>query len=298
MKTKSAFTLIMDFGHSAQKFKTNCSFRSIKLSVGILLLTICIASCSKKDENSVPITPTLPVELVRVDNNIYVNDGVETFTFTSDGVETEGLIYLPEAYETNSDLSTIYLIDFQEQDFTVATDEFAQLINAVREMPDFDALVVSLKALPNIAVMPASYQVYSDVFKDMATYVDSIYTNNTSRTLVARGSEGGDVLLTLLNEDPEANVFENYIATDSPPIFNDAVIDMIQSGNVPENMLNKKLHFSFSSSNNYNNCIELIDSFEEAQYPWLTFESIEYETSEFTSVYPVAFAAGLRFVFK
>lgn len=288
----------MDFGHSAQKFKAKCRFRSIKLSVGILLLTICISSCSKKDENPGPPIPP-PDEIVRVDNNIYDSDGVEAFIFTSDGIETEGLIYLPEAYASNNNLPTIYLIDYMEHgNYTVATDEFAKLIYAVREMPNFDALVISLKTLPDIYTYPPNqYQGCSDLIKDMSYHVDSVYTENSSKTLVARGVEGGVVLLTLLNEDPDENVFDNYIVTDSPSYYNNSVVDLIQSGTIPSTMLNKKLHFSYSSSNNFEICNELIDTFEEAQYPWLTFESKEYPNSQFASVYPVAFAEGLQFIF-
>ena len=267
----------------------------IKLLVGIIVLTIAIASCSKPDPNSGPIDPKPIAEIERVDTNTYVSDGVEAFTFIYNGVETEGLIYLPESYETNNNLPTIYLIDFQETHFTVATDEFAQLINAVREKPNFDALVVSLAALPQINAVPNLD--YADVFKDMSYHVDSIYTDNTSRTLVARGSEGGVVMLILLNEDPDANVFENYIATDSPGSFNDAVINLNQGVTIPSTMLNKKLHFSYSLSNNAENCEALINSFEEAEYPWLSFESVNFG-GPFTEVYPFAFAAGLNFVFE
>jgi hypothetical protein len=279
----------------SQYFKANNSFRRMKLSVAILVITIAFGACFKKDENSEQIT-TSPVEIVRVDNNIYVNDGVETFTFFTDGVENEGLIYLPEDYESNSNLPAIYLLDYQEQDFAIATDEFAQLINAVREMPNFDALVVSLKGLPNTDAFPITYKDYSDVIKDMSYHVDSIYTDNASKTLVARGSEGGVVLLTLLNEDPENNVFENYIATDSPTSFNSNIIGLIEGGTIPPTMLNKKLHFSFSSSNNFESCNELINSFEEAQYPWLTFES-KYYNGLYNGVYPAVFTDGLQFIF-
>lgn len=268
----------------------------LKVLAATLIITINISSCSK-DNEAVPLIPTLPIEVVRVDTFTYVNDEVETFTFITGGVETEGLIYLPEAYETNSELPAIYLLDFQEQHFTVVTDEFAQLINAAREMPNFDAVIVSLKALPAIDAHPATYQTACDVIKDMSFYVDSVYINNSSKTFVARGSEGGVVLLTLLNEDPEANVFDNYIATDSPASFNSAVTEIIESGTISKTMLDKKLHFSYSLSNNQEDCQALISSFEEMEYPWLTFESEDFN-GEFPSVYPDVFAAGLEFVFE
>lgn len=228
--------------------------------LGLLTLIIAIASCSRNETLIAPPSPAN--EVVRVDTFTYALDGIDTFTFVSNGVNIEGLIYLPEGYETNNDLPAIYLIDYQEQHFTVVTDEFAQLINAVREIPNFEALVVTLKILHNIDATPSAFQTYCDVFKDMASYVDSNYTENTSRTLIARGSEAGIVLMTFLNEDPEANVFNNYIATDSPSSFNSEIIELNQSGNVPENMPDKKLHVSYSSSNNSESCTALINSLQ------------------------------------
>jgi len=261
-----------------------------------LVITIGIVSCSKDDDPPEPLPG--PNEVERVDTLTYTTDQLESFTFVSDGVETEGLIYLPEAYATNDDLPTIYLIDYQESHFTVITDEFAQVINAVREMPNFDALVVTTEAIPNINAVPGSFQEYIDVYIDMASHVVNNYTENTSRTLIARGSEGGVVLLTLLNEDPKANVFENYIATDSPGSFNDAVMNMIQTGEVSENMLNKKLHYSYTSSANQPKQEQLVNSIGGEQYPWLSFTYVAYWSGEFNTAYPQAYAAGLEFVFN
>lgn len=269
---------------------------NLKILLGFLILTFSMESCSKGDEPNNPIITPF-VEIERVDTFNYISDEVETFIFTTGGVSTEGLIYLPESYATNNNLPAIYLLDFQEQHFTVVTDEYAQLINAVRQNPTIDALVISLKALPNTDAIPPAFQDYCDVLKDMSYYIDSNYTNNSSKTLVARGSEGGVVLLTLLNEDPEANVFDNYIATDSPKSFNDVVIDINQNGTIPEDMPNKKLHFTFTSDNNQVNIIELLNSFEDAQYSWLTFEH-GIASGEFSTAYPEVFAAGLEFVFE
>lgn len=35
----------------------------------------------------------------------------------------------------------------------------------------------------------------------------------------------------------------------------------------------------------------------EAQYPWLQFESLEYSNSNYENTYPVSFAAGIKNVF-
>ena len=270
--------------------------KKTRLLIGLLALCFSWFSCSKEDEPS-QSQPTSQKEILRTDTLNYTDDEVETFTFTTDGVESEGLIYLPPSYPINTNLTAIYLLDFQEQDFTVVTDEFSQLINVVREQEDFEALVVCLKALNNTDATPQAFQDYAEVISDMSYHVDSNYTNNSSKTVVGRGSEGGVVLLMLLSEDPEANVFDNYIVTDSPSSFNNAVMDSIQNAAIPVNMLNKKLHFSFSSSNNQENCEALISSFNNAAYPWLDFETV-YINGLFTEVYPDAFAAGLDFILE
>lgn len=64
----------------------------------------------------------------------------ETFIFSSNGVPTKGKIYLPPSYETNKSLPAIYLIDFTEQQFKLATDEFEKVVGGVRQIQDFDAL--------------------------------------------------------------------------------------------------------------------------------------------------------------
>ena len=56
----------------------------------------------------------------------------ETFEFSSNGVVMEGKIFLPASYETNRNLPAIYLIDFTEQQFKLATDEFEKVVAGVR----------------------------------------------------------------------------------------------------------------------------------------------------------------------
>ena len=260
---------------------------NLKFIIGALVTITAFTSCSKDDEIVVPIT-TLQGETLRVD----------TFRFFSNGIETKGIIHLPDAYDSNSDLPAIYLIDYTEPGYAPVEDEFEQVIDAVDKMPNFDALVISLELLPNIETSPSNFQESADVYKDMTSYIDSNYTNNTSRTFIGRGSEAGVVLMTLLNEDPEESVFDNFISTDSPHYFNSAAIDLIESGTIPRNMPDKKFYFSFSSSNDYDVCVELIYSFEEAQYSWLTFGSFEFNEHTFLNAYPNGFTAGLHFVFN
>ena len=222
---------------------------------------------------------------------------IETFKFSSNGTTTKGKIFLPASYESNKDLPAIYLIDFTEQQYKLATDEFEKVIAGVEQIQGFDALVVTLEEHPDIDAKPQAFQEYYDVFKNMTSYVDGRYTKNTSRTFIGKGSEAGIVLMTLFLENSETSVFDNFIATDSPGSFNSAVMNMMEKDDFPKNKLNKKLHFSFSTSNDYDDCTKLINVINEAKYPWLKFESVEYANSNYENTYPVSFAAGIKYIF-
>ena len=222
----------------------------------------------------------------------------ETFTFSSNGVATKGKIFLPASHETNRNLPSIYLIDFTEQQFKLATDEFEKVVAGVRQIQGFDALVVSLEEHLDIDSKPEAFQEYYDVFRNMTSYVDGKYTNNTSRTFIGRGSEAGIVLMSLFLENSENSVFENFVVTDPAGSFNSAVIQMIEKDDFPKNKLKKRLHFSFSTSNNHDQCTKLINMIKEAEYPWLQFESIEYPNSNYENTYPASFAAGIKYVFN
>ena len=131
----------------------------------------------------------------------------------------------------------------------------------------------------------------------MALYVEANYSSNTSRTFIGRGSEAGLVMATMFLEDPASSIFDNFIATDSPGSFNFELISIINTGNHPSNRSGKKLHFSFSSSNDKNSCISLINTMNNAQFSWLQFSSEEYAQFTYPEAYPTAFSAGLNFVY-
>ena len=280
--------------HGADKLMSY-QLKGLYPTLWAIVLLLVLASCSKDEE---PPKPDISNPEPEEETSLLDSLTIETFTFSSNGEDIEGKIYLPDAYETNNDLPAIFLIDYQEQHFAFAADEFEQVIRGVLQIEDFEALVVTLENIPDIDATPNKFIEYNEVFRDMTIYVNGKYTNNTSRTFIGKGSEAGVVLQTLLNEDPEANIFDNYIATDSPASFNNVVIDLNKNKSVQENMLNKKLYFSFSTSNNQTNCLALIMSFEEAQYPWLKFHSFEYTKTNFENTYPTSFADGLEFVYK
>lgn len=223
---------------------------------------------------------------------------IETFTFPSDGIDINGKIYLPASFSKDKNLHAIYLIDFTEQHFNVAKDEFEKVISATEEIQDFDAVVVTLEEHLDVDANTGDFKKYYNIFKNMTSYVDNNYTNNTSRTFIGRGSEAGIILMTLFLEDSVSSVFDNFIATDSPGSFNSYIINLINGDDFPKNKRNKKLHFSFSTSNNRFSCTTLISKINRVQYPWLQFEFFEYTNSNYENTYPAAFSTGLKYIFN
>ncbi len=253
----------------------------------ILLFMAAISGACNKESDNLNSNPSIYTDTFET----------ESFTFLSNGDSTKGKIYLPTTYNSTIDLPTIFLIDFTEQHFAIALDEFEKVIAGVEQIEDFDALIVTLEEHLTIDATPEDFQDYYEIFNNMTSYVDDSYTNNTSRTFIARGSEAGIVMMTLFLEDSASSVFDNFIVTDPAPSFMDAVISMIENDDFPQNKADKKLHFSFSISNDQEKCIELISLINNAQYPWLQFESIEYNDSDYENTYPLAFAAGLTYIF-
>jgi hypothetical protein len=131
----------------------------------------------------------------------------------------------------------------------------------------------------------------------MTSYVDDEYTLNPSRTFIGRGSEAGIVLMALFLEGSENSEFTNFIATDPPSSFMRTVIDTLNNNDFSKNSLEKKLHFSFSTSNDGSTCKRLIELIEQSQFEWLDFESIEYTDVDYVHTYPYSYAAGLKFIF-
>lgn len=223
---------------------------------------------------------------------------IETFTFSSNGTTKRGKIHLPASYDTNKNLPALFLIDYTEQHFKLATDEFEKVIDGVKQIQGFNALVVSLENIPDIDTEPDTFQNNYEVFKNMASYVDGKYTNNTSRTLIGKGSEAGLVLMALFLESLKTSMFDNFIVTDPSPKFMSALINLLEKGSIQKTKLNKKLHFSFSTSNDRAKCTKLINLINQAQFPWLQFESIEYTNSDYENTYPISFAAGIEYIFN
>ena len=161
------------------------------------------------------------------------------------------------------------MIDFTEQHFKLATDEFEKVIDGVKKIQGLDALVVSLENILDFDDEPETFQEHYEIYKNMASYVDNKYTNNSSRTFIGKGSESGVVLMALFLENSVTSVFDNFIVTDPSPKYASAIINIIEKDDFPKNKLNKKLHYSFSISNDRAICTKLIDLINEAQYSWL-----------------------------
>jgi hypothetical protein len=213
---------------------------------------------------------------------------IETFTFSSNGTEVRGKIFLPDIYDDNANLPAIFLIDYTEQHFKMATDEFEKVIEGVRQVQGLDALVVTLAGIPDVDAEPEMFPEHYELFRSMVAAVDGKYTNNPSRTFIGKGSESGVEVMALLLEEAEAPVFDNFIATDPSSMYLAALKEMLEDETFPTNKANKKLHFSFSTSNNRALCTRLIELIDGAQYPWLTFEATEYTDSDYENTYPIS----------
>ena len=259
-------------------------------TVFILLFIVVFAGACDKESADVNINPPPPPPADTLET--------ETFTFLSNGTATKGKIYLPAAYDTTINLPAIYLIDFTDQHFTIAKDEFEKVVAGVQQIEGFDALVVTLEEHLNIDAKPEGFQEYYEIFNNMTSYVDNNYTNNTSRTFIGRGSEAGIVLMALFLEDSVSSVFDNFIVTDPSTDFMDTVINMIENDDFPQNKSDKKLHFSFSTDNDQEKCNEIINLILAAQYPWLQFRPVEYWNSDYENTYPIAFADGIDYIFN
>jgi len=257
------------------------------LVLAYLTLAFISYSCEGEDSPIEPTPTTTPKPA----------DKVETFTFSSNGSSIRGKISIPNGYEQNDDLPAIYLIDFTEQHYQVALDEFDRVIQGVNQVEGLNALVITLAEHLDVNLaIPRDFQEYYDVYKNMAAYVDDHYTSNTSRTFIGRGSEAGQVLLTLFLEEKETSVFQNFIATDTPSMG--YVIEIIKDEAFPQEKENKKLHYSFSSNGIRDANIRLINTINEQSYPWLEFKSLEYPDLNYENAYPRAFANGIKFIFE
>ena len=168
---------------------------------------------------------------------------IETFSFLSSGSAMQGKIFLPASYETNKNLPAIFLIDFTEQHFKIATDEFEKVIGGVRQLQGKEALVVTLKEIPDINAEPQNFKEHYEIFRNMALYVEGKYTHNTSRTFIGKGSESGVVMMALFTEDSESSVFDNFIATDPSGLYASAIINLLENKDFPENAENKNFIF-------------------------------------------------------
>lgn len=206
-------------------------------------------------------------------------------------------IYLPASFDVHKDLPAIFLIDFTEQHFKMATDEFEKVVAGVEKIGNLDALVVSLENIPDIDAEPQSFQEHYKIYRDLALHVHGTYTNNTARTLIGKGSESGIVLMSLFLEDNDNNVFDKFVATDPSGLYASALIRLMEENDVPQNKSMNRLHFSFSTSNDRAKCNRLIDLINQARYPWLQFRSKEYTDSNYENTYPVSYADGLEYVF-
>lgn len=159
-------------------------------------------------------------------------------------------------------------------------------------------MVVSLESILDLNAIPDNFEEHYKIYKDLVKYIDGRYTENTSRTFIGKGSEGGVVIMALLQEDEKNQIFDNYIATDPSPKYTDIISTIIINNSFPKNKTQKRLHFSFTTSNDFKKCTKLISLFKEANYKWLNFESVYYKDNTYENAYPIAFSDGIKFIYS
>lgn len=254
--------------------------RYLVLFVGIILFTV------------------TPNGLAAQDKKPLINKNIEIFTFKSQGISHNAKIFIPESYDNTKKYHAIVLIDFTEQHFKIAKDEYEQVLAAVSEIDGLQALVVTLQQHLDVDATPDSFEKYSKLFRDMAAYVAANYSTTHSKTFIGRGSESGIVIMSMLKQKDENATFDNFIATDPSGKYSSVIIDLLKQNNFPFKKKPLKLHFSFSSSNDQIKCAEIIRLFKSANYPWLRFKSKIYANNDYENTYKESFAEGLRFVFE
>ncbi|MEJ2004356.1 MAG: hypothetical protein P8X57_05180 [Cyclobacteriaceae bacterium] len=251
---------------------------------GALTLALVMTACSSDDDTGVTPPPPPPPP---------PTDKIETFSFSSNGTSREVEIYIPAEYDSTSDLPTIYLIDHCEQ--TDCVDDFDEVIAGVQSVTGFYALVITFKDLiDDEEINPQEYPKVRDLFNDLVTYVDANYPNNFSRTLIGRGKSGSVVLRNLFED--ETPVFQNFIASDASAIV--YLTDIIEDKEFTQELDNKKLHYSFTSSTDNDLNVNFINTIIDKDLTWLEFESVDYPNLTYPDAQSTVFPEGLKFLFE
>ena len=259
-------------------------------NLSLLFATFLVVSACSKDNDDDMIDPMDDETLPRI----------EFFTFNSNNADHNAKVFLPESYETNSNLPVVYLLDTTEPPlFETGLDEFEQVTFATDAIPDFEAIVVSLR---DIIVRDYteydSTHYYYGLFNDMAKYVDTNYATGSSKTLIGRGNAGGMILLGLFQESGASHEFTNFVSVDIPgSAIELANVTVINNDFPTEDKEDMKLHFSFASEHQPDQNRALINRIHNNDYPWLTFASEEYADLNHETIYPQAYKDGLAFVF-
>ncbi len=262
---------------------------------GIVTLALVMIACSSDDDAPPPPCDNDPSTVIPPCTSDILDTlySTETFTFTSNGISMQGKIAIPPDYETDSDIPAIYLIDHCEEIDCV--DEFDDLIKGVQSVNEFKALVITLRDLIDYQdVSPNTDPDHRDLFYDLVNYVDANYSTNNSRTFVGRGKVGRFVLRTLF--DYESPVFQNFIVSDisATTYFR----DLLEQKDFTEDIGNKKLHYSFTSTRSKELNMEVIDAINAKGFTWLEFEYREYPELVYPNAPPIVFEDGLKFLFE
>ena len=224
---------------------------------------------------------------------------VETFTINSNGKLWKAKIHISGEYNSNTDeysynkdLPAIYLVDTKEVSHAVAYDEFETVV-AASQLGGLNVLVITLEDFLPYRLI-SEYEDYSDIFHELASYIEANYSSNPSRTLIGRGTGCNMVLATLFLEEPA--VFQNFIATTGNGYG--YFIELMRSENFPQEKDNKKLYFALDGESDYDFNMRFINTINEKAYSWLEFKWAEYPDYMYTTSYPYVYADGIKYIFE
>lgn len=271
-----------------------------------VMLLIVSVSCSKDSgpspENIVTETAAPKPAPTASDETI---TGALTSSFNSETYPI--IIFLPAEYETNKGLPVIYLTD--------GVHLYNKLL-AIVKILKFEAIIVAVGDKVNQArlldftpsfcgggtVNDDHINFYNFITKDLVSYIDTRYENDHSlRSLIGYSVGGSFSTGALFMEDPEALIFQRFIAVD--PVFPcessnfekviDNMEDNISSSGVAANF---KLFGSRSNEYELNWWSGLMET-KAQELSWLDFAYEEFLNEDHVSVLEPSFSEGLRFIY-
>ncbi len=256
--------------------------RFILISIITISFLVFISGCGEKGPDPIIQPPPPAPEQQKIKTSL-------TSEFVSESYPLN--IYLPAAYESNKNLSVLYLLD--------GTLLFDHILLARADV-GLDVIIVGIgdhaangeqikrqrdykqKGCGATATNDGFLNFYKFVTEEVVPYIDENYENDhAARSLLGYSMAGSFTTVAMFMEDPENVMFHGFIAID-PGIgcradFFDEMHDNFSK--VPENI---KFHYSQS---NENDIIWLNEFIEGKSYPFLDNDYKVYENEDHESVF-------------